>query len=72
LIITLFGADEGHARREINKHPCVEFNICMNGSKLDLPILQELCNPKALRSGIRKINFFARSLSEREPNVRAG
>src|SRR5215510_2015509 len=57
LIITLFGTDESHARREINKHSCVEFNIRVNGSELDLPVLKELCDSKALRSGVRKIDF---------------
>ncbi len=61
------GADQRHVGHQVHEHPRVELHIGVNGADLELPVLEELRQAYALRTGIREVDLSGdASLEQRQ------
>ena len=57
LAVGLLGADQRHVGHQVDEHPRIELDIGVNGADLELPVLEELRQAYALRTGVREIDL---------------
>ena len=57
LAVGLLGADQRHVGHQVDEHPCIEFDIGVDGPDFQLPVFEELRQANALRTGEREIEL---------------
>ena len=57
LAVGLLGADQRHVGHQVDEHPRIELDIGVNGADHELPVLEELRQAYALRTGVSKIDL---------------